>query len=111
MKSMGDFEEVVVRTFKVGLPMNHDLRKSLTIKPAWNMHQLMDRINEHKRGEEDQVQGKGKGEVFMPVRRDPQRDRYGPNRPKRDFFNQPPTIIPQWLAQCSRSPYIKSLKR
>lgn len=29
-----DFEDVVVRTFKVGLAMNLYLRKSLTIKPA-----------------------------------------------------------------------------
>lgn len=28
----GDFEDVVVRTFKMGLPMNSDLRKSLIIK-------------------------------------------------------------------------------
>ena len=30
----GDFEDVVIRMFKVGLPNEHDLRKSLTIKPA-----------------------------------------------------------------------------
>ena len=30
----GDFKDVAVRTFKVEHPMNHDLRKSLTIKPA-----------------------------------------------------------------------------
>ena len=62
---------MAVRTFKVGLPMNHDQRKSLTMKPNWNMHQLMNRIDEHKRVEEDQVQGKGKAKVFTPERRDP----------------------------------------
>ena len=30
----GDFENVAIRTFKVGLPIEHDLRKSLTMKPA-----------------------------------------------------------------------------
>ena len=30
----GDFEDVAVKTFKVGLPMNHDLKKSLTMKPT-----------------------------------------------------------------------------
>lgn len=44
----GDFEDVAVKTFKVGLPMNSNLRKSLTIKPAQNIHPLMDCINEHK---------------------------------------------------------------
>ncbi|XP_023885897.1 uncharacterized protein LOC111998010 [Quercus suber] len=44
----GDFENVAIRTFKVGLPMEHDLRKSLTMKPVRSMRQLMDRIDEHK---------------------------------------------------------------
>ena len=30
----GDFDEMAVRTFKVGLPTEHDLRKSLTKKPV-----------------------------------------------------------------------------
>ena len=38
----GDFEDVAIRTFKVGLPAEHELRKSLTKKPAQNMRQLMD---------------------------------------------------------------------
>ena len=49
-----NFDDVVIRTFKVGLPAEHDLRKSLTRKPARSVHQLMDRINEYKRVEEDQ---------------------------------------------------------
>ena len=49
---------MVVKTFKVGFPMNYDLRKSLTMKPARSLHQLMDCIVEHKRVEEDQMQGK-----------------------------------------------------
>ena len=49
----GDLEDVAVRTFKVELPMNSDLRKSM--KPTWNMHQLMDRIDEHKKVEDDKV--------------------------------------------------------
>ena len=30
----GDFEDVSIRTFKVGPPTEHDLRKPLTMKPA-----------------------------------------------------------------------------
>ena len=33
----GDFDDVVVRTFKVGLPIEHELRKSLSRKPARSM--------------------------------------------------------------------------
>ena len=50
----GDFDDVAIKTFKVGLPAEHDLRKSLTGKPATNMRQLMDRIDKYKRVEEDQ---------------------------------------------------------
>ena len=70
---------MAVKTFKVGLPMNHDLRKSLTMKPTQNMHQQMDHIDKHKRVEKDQVQGKGKAKVYTPERRNPRPDRYGLN--------------------------------
>ena len=49
----GDFEDVAIGTFKVGLPIKHGLRKSLTGKPVTNVHQLMDRIDKYKRVEED----------------------------------------------------------
>ena len=50
----GDFKDVAIRTFKVGLPTEHDLRKSLTMKLAQSMRQLMDRIDGYKWVEEDQ---------------------------------------------------------
>ena len=49
----GDFEDVAVRTFKVGLLIEHELRKSLTMKPTSIMHQLMAHINKYKRLEGD----------------------------------------------------------
>ena len=60
----GDFDDVAIRTLKVGLPAEYDLRKSLTKKPIRSMRQLMDRINEYKRLEEDQQQAKGKAKVI-----------------------------------------------
>ena len=50
----GNFDDVAIRTFKVGLPTEHDLRKSLTRKPVRSVHQLMDRINEYKQVGKDQ---------------------------------------------------------
>ena len=50
----GDFNDVARRTFKVSLPTEQDLRKSLTKKPARSVCRLMDRIDEYKRVEEDQ---------------------------------------------------------
>ena len=51
----GDFNDVAFSTFKVGLPAEHDLRKSLTGKPVTSVRQLMDQINKYKRVEEDQL--------------------------------------------------------
>ena len=48
-----DFEDVVVRTFKIGLPTKHELRKSITMKPAQSIRHLMDRIDKYKWVEED----------------------------------------------------------
>ena len=43
-----DYNDVAIRTFKIGLPAEHDLRKFLTKKPVRSVHRLMDRINEYK---------------------------------------------------------------
>ena len=50
----GNFDDVAIRTFKVGLPVERGLRKSLIRKPATSVRQLMDRIDKYKRVEEDQ---------------------------------------------------------
>ena len=50
----GDFNDVAISTFKVGLPIEHGLRKSLTGKLATTVRQLMDRIDKYKRVEKDQ---------------------------------------------------------
>ena len=49
----GDFDEVAVRNFKVGLPSEHGLRKSLTGKPVTGLRQLMDRVDKYKIIEDD----------------------------------------------------------
>ena len=49
----GDFDDVAINTFKVGLPAEHGLRKSLTSKPVISVRQLMDQIDKYKRVEED----------------------------------------------------------
>jgi len=81
----GDFEDETIRTFKVGLPIEHNLRKSLTIKPARSMRQLMDQIDEYKWVEKDQQQGKGKAKVIPHDRRYFRLEKYNINWPKRDF--------------------------
>ena len=60
----GDFDDIAIRTFKVGLPTEHDLRKSLTRKPVTGVRQLMDWIDKYKKVEEDQQQRKGKTKII-----------------------------------------------
>ena len=50
----GNFDDVAISTFKVGLPAEYGLRKSLTRKLVTSVRQLMDRIDKYKRVEEDQ---------------------------------------------------------
>ena len=84
----GDFDDMDVRIFKVGLPAEHDLRKSLTKKSIRSVCWLMDRIDEYKQVEEDQQQGKGKAKVIPQDMRDFRLDRYNNNRSQRDFAGQ-----------------------
>ena len=60
----GEYDDMAISTFKVDLPFEHSLRKSLTSKPATSVHQLIDRIDKYKKVEEDQQQGKGKAKVI-----------------------------------------------
>ena len=84
----GDFDEVAIRTFKVGLPSEHGLRKSLTGKPVTSLRQLIDRVDKYKRIEDDQQKGKGKAKVIPQERRDFRSDWYSNNRPRRDYVDQ-----------------------
>ena len=76
----GNFDDVDIRTFKVGLPAEHDLRKSLTRKLVGSVRQLMDHIDKYKQIEEDQQQGKGKAKVVSQDKRDVRSDRYNNNQ-------------------------------
>ena len=75
----GEFDDMAISTFKVNLPAEHDLRKSLAGKPVINVRQLMDRIDKYKRIEEAQQQGKGKAKVIPQEMRDFRSDRYNNN--------------------------------
>ena len=60
----GSYDDVAISIFKAGLLVEHDLRKSLIGKLVASVRQLMDRIDKHKRIEEDQLQRKGKENVI-----------------------------------------------
>ena len=62
-KIYGNFDDVAIKTFKVGLLSEQGLRKSLTSKLVTSLRQLMDRVDKYKRIEDDQQQRKGKAKV------------------------------------------------
>ena len=85
----GNYDNVAISTFKSGLPIEHGLKKSLTVKPVTSLRQLMDRINKYKRVKEDQQLEKGKAKVVLQEMRDFRSDRFNNNnRSKGDFTGQ-----------------------
>ena len=50
----GNFDDIAIKTFKVGLPSKHGLRKSLTGKPVTSLCQLMDRVDKYKKIKDNQ---------------------------------------------------------
>ena len=77
----GDFDNVAISTFKLELPTEYGLRKSLIGKFVVSIRQFRDWINKYKRVEENQQQGKGKGKVIPQKGRDFRSDCYKNNRP------------------------------
>ena len=107
----GDFDEVAIRTFKVGLPSEHGLKKSLTGKPITSLRQLMDRVDKYKRIEDDHQQGKGKAKVIPQEMRDFRSDRYSNNRPRRDFVDQSGSNNTQVVGAVFREPVHQVLEK
>ncbi|XP_075670430.1 uncharacterized protein LOC142640241 [Castanea sativa] len=73
-------EKITASTFRMGLPEESGLRESLTRRPPKDMRQLMRRIKEYKRLEDDRLQTKGKAPIIS----------YPPNtgfqpRPRKDL--------------------------
>ena len=99
-----DLDDVAIKTFKVGLPSEHGLRKSLTGKAITSLRQLMDWVRKYKRIEEDQEQGKWKAKVIPQERRDFRLDRYNNNCPRKDFTGQSGSTSIQTVNAVFREP-------
>ena len=107
----GDFDEIAIKTFKVGLPSEHGLRKSLTGKPITSLRQLIDQVDKYKRIEDDQQQGKGKAKVIPQERRDFRSDQYNNNRPIRDCVGQSGSNNTQFVDAVFREPVHQVLEK
>ena len=107
----GDFDEVAIKTFKVGFPSKYDLRKSLTGKPVTNLRQLIDRVDKYKKIEDDQQQGKGKAKVTPQEMKDFRLDRYNNNWPRRDYTEQQVSSNNQVVGAVFREPVHQVLEK
>ncbi|XP_030933744.1 uncharacterized protein LOC115959465 [Quercus lobata] len=65
---------IATSTFKVGLPIDFDLRASLALKPVTDMNKLMERVEEYKRLEDDQLQDKAKAKVPVEEKKEVKAD-------------------------------------
>ena len=110
----GDFDEIAIRTFKVGFPSEHGLRKSLTGKPVISLRQLIDRVDKYKRIEDDQQQqqqGKGKTKLVLQEMREFRPDKYNNNRPRRDYTEQQVSSNNQVVGAVFRKPVHQVLEK
>ncbi|XP_075665403.1 uncharacterized protein LOC142635074 [Castanea sativa] len=57
-------EKIAVSTFQLGFPEDSELLDSLTRRPLEDMRQLIRRIKEYKRLEDDRQQNKGKAPIM-----------------------------------------------
>ena len=101
----GDFNDVAIRTFKVGLPVKHNLRKSLTKKPVRSVHQLMDRIDEYRK-----TSNKGKERLRLSLRIGEISGRTDTiiAGPEGILLDNLSLQLLRWLTRYSESQYIKS---
>ena len=61
----GDNGGIAASSFKVGLPIDSNLSASLALKLVMDMNKLMERVEEYKRLEYDQLQGKAKAKALV----------------------------------------------
>ena len=102
----GGNEKIAASTFRMGLPEDSELRKSLIKRPPEDMRQLMRSIEEYKRLEDDRLQNKGKALLL-------ERSRQGiiPARPKKDFRMQEPEAQIEGVNVVFKEPVYKILDR
>ena len=73
-------EKIAASTFRMGLPEDSGLRESLTKRPPKDIRQLMSRIEEYKRLEDDRLLSRGKAPLLNHSRQG-----VFPPRPGKDF--------------------------
>ena len=102
----GGNEKIAASTFRMGLSEDSELRESLTRRPPEDMRQLMRRIEEYKRLEDDRLQSKGKAPLMGRSRQN-----ILPTKSKKDFRTQEPEVQIEGVNVAFKEPVYKILER
>ena len=102
----GGNEKIAASTFRMRLPKNSELRESLTKRLLEDMRQLMRRIEEYKRLEDDRLQSKGKASLINRSR-----PSVFPPRLRRDWRVQEPEVQMGEVNVVFREPVHKIIDR
>ena len=103
-------EKVAANTFRLGLPQDSKLQDLLNIRPLESMHQLMKRIEESKRLEDDRRERKGKVPITSQYAKDLQ-TRGFQSRPRRELRIQEPNVRPGEINVVFNEPVHKILEQ
>ena len=102
----GGNEKIAASTFRMRFPEDSELRESLTRRPPEDMRQLMRRIEEYKRLEDDRLQSRGKAPLVGRFRQS-----ILPTKPKRDFRMHEPEVQIEGVNVAFKEPVHKILER
>ena len=102
----GGNEKIAASTFRMGLPEDSELRESLTRRPLEDMRQLMRRIKEYKRLEDDRLQSRGKAPLMGRSRQN-----ILSTKQKKDFRKQEPKVQIEGVNVAFKEPMHKILER
>ena len=86
----------------MGLPIDSDLKASLALKPVMNMNKLMERVEEYKRLEDNQLQDKAKAKAPVIEKKEVKVDQVP--RPQRNFFSQAQKMRPEMVSSLYKEP-------
>ena len=101
-----DFDDMAIRTFKVSLPVEHDLRKSLTKIPVRSMGWLVD-INGSRK---TSSRGRGRLRLSLKIKGISGRTNITIISHEKILLGNLGLLLLRWLARCSRNQCIKSWK-
>ena len=105
----GDNGGIAANTFKVGIPIDSNLRASLALKPITDMNKLMEWVEEYKRLEDDSLQDKAKAKLPVVEKKEVKMD-LG-LRLRGTFSPKSRSKGRKWLVHCIKSLFIKFWKR